>query len=98
MMYVMDGMFERGRRARIVGAIRSAPDEPAALAMVREHLEDDLSPLAGTQACDAFYRGVLANLRGTEQPKTGVPKAELLGGPRCFSDRLNLCLASVILL
>jgi len=96
MMYVMDGMFERGRRARIVGAIRSAPDEPAALAMVREHLDDDLSPLAGTQACDAFYRGVLANLRGTEQPKTGVTKADLLGGLACFWLVFLSCIPAVI--
>jgi len=96
MMYVMDGMFERGRRARIVDAIRTVPDETAALAMVRDHLDDDLSPLAAAPACDAFYRGVLANLKGAEPLKTGVTKADLLGGLASFWLVFLSCIPAVI--
>ena len=96
MMYVMDAMFERGRRARIVDAIRTARDEPAALAIVRDHFDAELSPVATAEACDAFHRAVLANLQGDKPVRTRVTKEDLLGGLASFWLVFLSCIPAVI--
>ncbi|MGB7157509.1 MAG: VIT1/CCC1 transporter family protein [Tepidisphaeraceae bacterium] len=96
MMYVMGAMFERSRRARMVDSIRSARDEPAALAIVRDHLDEELSPLASAEACDTFHRSVLAHLAGAEPVKTTVTKGDLLGGLASFWLVFLSCIPAVI--
>ena len=44
--YIMASLLERGRRARLVAAVKAAPDEAAALAVISRALDDRLEGLA----------------------------------------------------
>ena len=46
-MFVMNGLTERGRRARFVAAVRDATDEAAALSVIERDLDPELEGIVG---------------------------------------------------
>ena len=83
-LYVMGNIFERSRRIRLIRAIRSAPDEAAALAAIRSELEPDLESIAGAEDRDRLYRGVLASAVRSEPIRARVTRDDLLGAVAVF--------------
>jgi len=57
-LYVMGNIFVRSRNNQLLQAIRSAPDEAAALAIVREALEPRAGPYGRKEDREQFYRSM----------------------------------------
>ena len=63
-LYVMGKAFVRSRNRSLMRAIRSAPDDAAALAVVREALEPTVGSHGRHEDCEWLYRslhGIVAN-------------------------------------
>ena len=65
-LFVLSGRFERRRRARLIRAIRRAPDDPAALAAIRDELEPGVLAVTLPEDRDRLYRSVHALLAHAE--------------------------------
>jgi hypothetical protein len=95
-MYVMNCMAERSVRARLIRAIQAAPDPPAAVGIIRDEIEPELEPLAGSEDREALYQAMFKHLKQDVAPKTGIEKADLYGGVACFFLVVASCLPVVI--
>jgi len=65
-LFVLSGRFARRRRARLIRAIRRAPDDPAALAAIRDELEPGILAVTLSEDRDRLYRSVHALLAHAE--------------------------------
>ena len=54
-MYIMNAMSERGRRQRLVRAVKQAPDRDTGLAIVRRELEPRVESFAGEAVREQLY-------------------------------------------
>jgi VIT1/CCC1 family predicted Fe2+/Mn2+ transporter len=95
-MYVMNCMAERSVRARLIRLIQDAPDQGAALDIIREEVEPKLEPLAGPEDRESFYRSMLKHLSQGGAPKTGLEKTDLYGGLACFWLVFVSCLPAAV--
>jgi hypothetical protein len=82
--YVMNNVFVRSRRVRLVRAIKAAPDAAAALAGIRRELEPDLEPIAPEEDRDRLYRGIHTLAARTEPMRVRVTRDDLLGAVAVF--------------
>ncbi|HJS56784.1 MAG TPA: VIT family protein [Vicinamibacteria bacterium] len=83
-MYVMGAMLERARRANAILAVKGAPDEATALAIVEDALEGTLVALQPDEERRRLYRQVREMaLRATPAP-TRLQREDLLGGAACL--------------
>jgi len=57
-LYVMGNLFVRSHKARLMRAIRAAPDETTALAIVKQYFESRIEGLGRQQDRDRLYRDV----------------------------------------
>ena len=57
-MFVMNGLTERGRRARFVAAVRNATDEAAALSMIGRDLDPELEGITTSEERGTLYRSI----------------------------------------
>jgi len=94
-MYVMNCMAERSIRARIIRAIRGAPDPRSALDTIRDAVEPQLESLAGPEDREALYRAMLKHLAAGGAPRTTLEKGDLYGGLACFCLVFASCLPVV---
>jgi VIT1/CCC1 family predicted Fe2+/Mn2+ transporter len=79
-MYVLNALFERGRKNRLIRQIAASSDDDAALRSVADELDDRLEPLTTPEERDRFYRGVLRMVREGKLEPTGIQREDLLGG------------------
>jgi VIT1/CCC1 family predicted Fe2+/Mn2+ transporter len=78
-MYIMGSVYERGQRARLADAVRKAPDEQAALAIVAGELDAVLGPLATDDERNQFYRWVIAKVKGLTPRPVRITKDDVYG-------------------
>jgi VIT1/CCC1 family predicted Fe2+/Mn2+ transporter len=83
-MYVMNCMTARAEKAHLIEAIQRAPDECAALAIVREEIEPRFETLTGPEHREALCRSILEYIGQGEAPRTSVTKDDLYGALACF--------------
>ena len=57
-MFVMNGLTERGRRARFVAAVRNATDEAAALSVIGRDLDPELEGITTSEERGTLYRSI----------------------------------------
>ena len=57
-MFVMNGLTERGRRARFVAAVRDATDEAAALSVIGRDLDPQLEGITTSEERGTLYRSI----------------------------------------
>ena len=57
-MFVMNGLTERGRRARFVAAVRDATDEAAALSVIGRDLDPELEGITTSEERGTLYRSI----------------------------------------
>ena len=57
-MFVMNGLTERGRRARFVAAVRDATDEAAALSVIERDLDPELEGITTSEERGTLYRSI----------------------------------------
>jgi VIT1/CCC1 family predicted Fe2+/Mn2+ transporter len=91
-VYLMNQLFERERRAQMLTALRNAPDEKAARAAVESHLEPDLVALTSPEERSKISAAVLGLVSRTETLPGGLTRDDLLGALACFV----LCVGSAL--
>ncbi|QJW99703.1 hypothetical protein FTUN_7326 [Frigoriglobus tundricola] len=83
-MFVIDAVFERGRRARLFDAVRHDPDAERARAAVREEIDPDLEPFTSDEARAALARDTVRTVKGTEIESTRTTRDDLWGAVAVF--------------
>ena len=77
--YVMTRAFVRRRHARLICAVRAAPNEAAALGTIRRELEPDLHAIALPADREQLYRSIYVLLANGTPAPTGVTREDLIG-------------------
>ena len=72
-MFAMLALFERGRKARIVNGVLSAPTEEVALERIGEEFGDRLEPLTTPDERQQIYRWMLDVARRTDREPPRSP-------------------------
>ena len=57
-LYIMGNVFVRSRNARLMRAVRAAPDDAAGLGIVRQALEPRVGPYGRDEDREQFYRSL----------------------------------------
>jgi hypothetical protein len=78
-MYIMGALLERGRHARLITAIKGAPDEASALEMIGRGLDDTLVGLSSADQRMKVYRGLRELALKTEPPKVRITRDDVMG-------------------
>ena len=71
-LYLLGTMHERRRLASVQAAVYRSESDKAALALLREELNDGLSTLAARESQDAFYAAIAAGSRRGAKVRTGL--------------------------
>lgn len=79
-MYVLVSLFERGRQARMVRAVRAAKDQEAALRAVAEEFDDPFEGLATTEERAQIHRLILDVARRSNPRAVRSTREDFLGG------------------
>jgi len=82
-MYIMNCLTERSGRARLVQAVKAAPDPTAALRMVSRAVESEYGALSGPEG-EAIYKAILTHLIRARPARTRILKEDLYGAVACF--------------
>jgi VIT1/CCC1 family predicted Fe2+/Mn2+ transporter len=95
-MYIMNSITERVEKAHFIWTIRAAPDERAALDVVREEIEPRLEVLTGPENREFACRAVLEYLSHADVPPTGITKEDLYGAVASFWLVFVSCLPAAL--
>ena len=79
-MFAMLALFERGRKARVVNRVLSAPSDEVALERIREDLAGRFDLLTTDADREQLYRWVLDLARKTPLEPPRVQRDDILGG------------------
>jgi VIT1/CCC1 family predicted Fe2+/Mn2+ transporter len=79
LMFVMDRVVERSRVARMVEAVRGAPNEEQGLALIRDELEPKLRAVCSWEERECLYQAIFRNIKNAAVPKTMVQREEIGG-------------------
>lgn len=79
-MYVMAELFDRGRRARLIREVRSAPDETRAIELIAAELDEKLEFLESAPDRGPIHRAILEILRSGTPVHAKLRREDLLGG------------------
>ncbi len=79
-MYVLTTLFERGRKARLMRDVRSAPTDAAALRHVDDELGDRLASLTTREEREQIYGWVLEIVRRGQSEQPRIRREDVLGG------------------
>ena len=83
-MYIVNELFTRGKRRRVAEAVRSAPDERAAAAVVENELGDLLQDVGDDAEHQALYARVAAKVRTADIKPNRLTKADFMGAFTSF--------------
>ena len=83
-MYVMSCTLDRSRKTRLVEAVRSAPGEPEALAIVGEEFDERLDRITTPEERTALYREMAKRMRALAPEPVRVRSQDLRGAVAVF--------------
>ena len=83
-LYVLGCVFERLRVASVAESLRTASDEPAAMAILQAEFDGGLSGLADARHRDGFLASILAAARSRPGARPRLLAEDLRGGVRVF--------------
>lgn len=83
-MFVMNGLTERGRRARFVAAVRDATDEAAALSVIGRDLDPELEGITTSEERGTLYRSIRKIALRAAPQAVRIHKKDLLGALAVF--------------
>jgi len=98
-LYVLDSVSGRSQKARLAKAVRAAPDDGAALELLREHLGAGLLSVAATEdraAEDRLFLSLRRYLEVATIPPARVRRDDLLGAVAIFWLELLSCLPGAV--
>jgi VIT1/CCC1 family predicted Fe2+/Mn2+ transporter len=79
-MYVINAVFERGRKARLAREVRDAPNDEVALQRIGSELDDRLELLTTSAEREQIHRWVLELLRRDRSDLPHLRASDVLGG------------------
>jgi len=83
-MYLVNELFTRGKRRRVAEAVRSAPDERGAIAVVEKELGDVLEDVGDEAERQALYTRVAAKVRTADIKPNRLTGADFMGAFTSF--------------
>jgi hypothetical protein len=83
-MYILTSMFERSQRQRLLVEIQRAPDEPAALVLVGDELEDTLGGALTDEQRAQLSVTIYQRLRDVQPKRVGVTRDDVFGAIAIF--------------
>lgn len=83
-MYMMTGMLDRSRKARLIQSIQNAADEEDALAMVGRELDSGLEPITSPEERKRLYQAVLERLQHVKPERTRLTRDDIYGAIATF--------------
>jgi hypothetical protein len=83
-LYVMGNLFVRSHKVRLMRAIQAAPNEAAALAIVKEHFESRIESLGRQEDRDRLYRDVHGIIARADLHGGRITSDDLLGALAVF--------------
>lgn len=83
-LYLVGQLFDRGRARRVGMAVREAPDERSAIALVAGELDEMLEGVTKESERDALYKRIAANVRDRAPASNPVTKSDLMGAFASF--------------
>jgi len=83
-MYVMNSVFDRSRKARLLQSIQKAASEEDALALVERELDPGLEPLTSLEERTHLYRAVLKRLLKVTPQRIRVKREDVYGAIAIF--------------
>lgn len=79
-MFAMLALFERGRKARIINSVRSAPTDEIALERIHAELGDRLQSLMTPEERAQVYSWILQSARQSDREQPGIRREDIFGG------------------
>jgi VIT1/CCC1 family predicted Fe2+/Mn2+ transporter len=95
-MYIMNCITVRSGKVRLVKAVRRAPDENAALALIQNEIEPELQELLTPEDAEALSRSVLKHIAQAQVAEKTLTKDDLYGALACFWLVFVSCLPAAI--
>jgi hypothetical protein len=83
-MYIMNCLFERSRKTRLLEKIQETGDEGYALSVIGDEFDEVLEPLTAPDERDRLYRAVHKRLKNLSPERTRVKKEDLYVALACF--------------
>lgn len=83
-MYVLGNVLDRSRKLRLLEAIRSAPGEEQALALIGRELDDRLDPVTSPAERRRTYEALVPRLKALPTSRNRVEREDLLGAVAVF--------------
>ena len=79
-LYVLCAVTQRAQRWRVVGRVKAAGDEAAAVEALRGELDEEMPEDAPAEARGEFYRGLARLVSGVKVQPVEVTSDDMLGG------------------
>ena len=96
-LYIMDSVFVRNRRARLARVIASVPDEPTAVAAIGRELDPALAAVTTVAERERLYRSIRDGLaHGRLPPRTGLLREDIAGAIAVFCLAVATALPAVL--
>lgn len=83
-MYVLNGVAERGQSRRLWRLVATAPDEAQGVAVLADELDDSLAAITDDVEREQIYRGLYARLKGRTPQEAGFTREDAAGGLGTF--------------
>lgn len=83
-LYLVGELFDRGRLRRLGRAVRQAPDDDSAVALVSGELDEMLEDLTSVPERDTLYRRIVVNIRTKAERARPLGKEEWMGALTSF--------------
>lgn len=83
-MFIVDAMFERGSKARLIMDVQKSASEEEALALVRDHLDRDLEVVTSEEDRERLHRAILVTVRKLVPPRNTLRGSDLIGAGVVF--------------
>jgi len=95
-MYVMNCMTVRSGKWRLFRAVQGAPNQEAALDIIRHQVEPELAGLSGPTEREALCRSILQHVTKIAPRKTRITQEDLYGALACFWLVFISCLPAAV--
>jgi VIT family protein len=83
-LYLMNCITVRQGRVRLVEAVKHAPDQEAALALVKNEVEPDLQAMLDDEDADAFSLSVLKYITRAQASSVSLTREDFYAAIGCF--------------
>ena len=95
-LYLMNCLTVRRGRVRLVEAVKRAPHQDAALALIKNEVEPDLQAMLDDEDADAFSMATLKYITRARASRVGLSKEDVYGAIACFLLVFGACFPATL--